>query len=237
MVKNITCIALLLFYALQLTGQSGNVHNLIISAQQKDSLKDFNGSLDDLNNALAISLNDTAYWLRARVHLELNNIKEALKDVNAVINLKHKHPEAYYTRGLIKAKNENYTGAVSDFNKAIELKNDFTKAYYNRALAFAFLQEFNLAIKDFTKAIELKEDYVSAWFNRGCWKDVSGDREGAIKDLEKAHELDVKNADICVEFAIVYYEIGQKEKACNQLGVAKSLGCERSEELMGTFCK
>ncbi len=221
----------------KIIAQGITVHQLLLQAQHKDSLKDFQGALYDLNRALSFELNDTALLLRAKVHMENDENREALDDVNRLIHARHQQAEAYYLRGMIKANVHNYEGAVHDFSKSLAIKRDFIKAYYNRGLAHAYLEEYKQAISDFSKAIELDPNYAHAWFNRGYWKEESGDREGAILDLLRAKELDPKNSEIYVEMAIVYYELGQNDKACEMKAEAFSMGYAKTDELPIKNCK
>ncbi|HWY33022.1 MAG TPA: tetratricopeptide repeat protein [Nitrosopumilaceae archaeon] len=234
--KKLLLIVILFFFSANFFSQP-SVHDLIVSAQLKDSLKDFDGALKDLNQVLSVSHeNDTALWLHGKVYLEKDDFKSAMHDIDEVMR-HHKYAEAFFIRGLIKAKTENYSGASADFSKAIALKTTFTKAYYNRGLAKAYLDDYRHAIDDFSKAIELDPGYSNAWFNRGYWRDLNGDKQLALTDLKKAMELDPKNGDIHFELALLMYQLNQKTESCKELEAAQNLGNEKAGELINDYCK
>jgi tetratricopeptide (TPR) repeat protein len=219
-----------------LTGAQTDIHGMILKAQERDSLKDFDGALKILDEALNIThANDTVLFLHSKVEFEKNDYKTALHDVDEIIRHNHSYAEAYYVRGMIKSKTGNYEGAVKDFNKAITLKPT-CKGYYNRGLAHAYLDEFELAISDFSKAIEHDCNYANAWFNRGYWRDVIGKREEAVGDMKKALELDPENKEMHAELGVLYYELKQHDLACIEIGKAGGVN-EKLEQLKTEICK
>jgi len=213
------------------------VHDLYISALAKDSAKDFNGALEDLEKAISMKENDSVHVLHARVETETNHIKEAYEEVNEVIKHNHNYFDAYMLRGILRARQGNYEGAVHDFNKCVKLDPNSAKAYYNRGLAHAYLDEVKQAIKDFTKATELDGKYAIAWFQRGYWKEVSGDYVGSLADLTKAKELNPNDKNLYVSLAVTNYKLNNKEAACSNLNEAKNLGATGAEDLILMMCK
>lgn len=235
--------SLYLYLLLILVGVSSSlvaqttVHDLYISALAKDSARDFNGALEDLEKAIAIKENDSVHVLHARVETETNNIKEAYDEVNEVIKHNHNYFDAYMLRGILRARQGNYEGAVHDFNKCVKLDPNSAKAYYNRGLAHAYLDEVKQGIKDFTKATELDPKYAIAWFQRGYWKEVSGDYQGSLADLTKAKELNPNDKNLHVSLAVTNYKLNNKEAACNHLAEAKNMGATGAEDLILMMCK
>lgn len=226
-----TCFILQLF-----VGKSQNDHNLILQAIKKDSLKDYQGAMKDLDLVLSHHDNDTARTLHGKIYLEMNDPSHAMGDLNKVIQHTHNYPDAYFIRGLIKAKVKNYEGAVHDFSKAIKLKPNFNHAYYDRGLAYAYLENFKKADEDFTRAIEMDSTYAKAWFNRGYWRDVSGRTLDAIPDFNKALELDPQNPEIHLEMAEAYYSVKKITEACASLHNAIKYGAAIDAELKKSIC-
>jgi Flp pilus assembly protein TadD len=237
--KKIILPLIIFLFVSGIYAQNTKVHDLIVTAQKKDSLNMFDEALKDLDEAIKISnhQNDTALWLHGKVSYEKNDLKTAEHDINEVMHHSHKHAEAYFIRGLIKAKTENYEGAIKDFTKSIELRPNSAKAYYDRGLAHAMMDEIKQAMQDFSRAIELDPTYAKAYFNRGYWKDIMGDVEGALADLLKAKELNPKDKEIYLELAVVYARNKKMKEACQELENAAAAGHSISDELKSQFCK
>jgi len=214
------------------------VHELYLSAQAKDSAKDYTGALADLEKAISMEdNNDSLHVLHAKVETETNHIHEAYAEVNEVIKHNHNYFDAYMLRGILRARQGNYEGAVHDFDKCIKLNAKSAKAFYNRGLAHAYLDEVKKAIKDFTAATDIDAKYSIAWFQSGYWKEISGDLSGSLADLTKAKELNPEDKNLYVSLAVTNYKLNKKEEACANLNEAKNRGSQEAEELILIMCK
>jgi len=215
-----------------------DAHKLYLSALAKDSVKDYNGALTDLDNALTNAKNnDSLHILHAKIEAESLNFKDAYAEINEIIKHNTTSSDAYLLRGIIRAKLGNLEGAVHDFTKSLKLNPINAKAYYNRGLAHAYLDEYKKAIDDFSKAIEYLPTYADAWFQRGYWKESMGDYNGSLTDLVKANELNPNNPDILIEMAVTNYKLKQNDKACALLSDAKTKGSSSAGELILIYCK
>jgi tetratricopeptide (TPR) repeat protein len=229
----------LILFSYILIGQNDKVHDLIVSAMQKDSLGNTSEALSDIEKAIEISnhRNDTALLFHGKLMVDKNDVKSAQKDIKEVLKHNQQSGEAYYLRATLKAKTDNYEGAIKDFTKTILIQPNHYKAYYNRGLSHAYMNEIKQAIADFSKAIELNPNYSIAYFNRGYWKDLMGDPDAAVLDLKKAKQLDPTNKETYLELAVIYAKNNKMKDACNELELATSLGHIISEELKSQFCK
>ena len=107
-----------------------DVRALYLSALVKDSLKDYNGALTDLDNALANSKNnDSLHLLHAKIEAENLNFKEAYAEITELIKHNSHSFDAYLLRGIIRAKLGNMEGAVHDFTKGLSLNTKNAKHY------------------------------------------------------------------------------------------------------------
>lgn len=215
-----------------------NARQLYLNALAKDSLKDFDGALADIDKALAMeSNNDMMHVLHAKVEAETNHPKEAFDEVNEIIRHNRTYFDAYLLRGVMKAKLGNYEGAVSDFNKCVKLDPKNPKGYYNRGLAHAYLDEIKQAIKDFTLSIDLDPINANAWFQLGYWKEIMGDLNGSLADLNKAKELNPNDKELYVSLAITNYKLKNNELACTYINEARNRGSASADELILLICK
>jgi len=228
----------ILFFLQVCMASSQTAHDLYLSALAKDSIKDYNGALTDIDKALSVAKdNDSLHILHAKLEAESNNFKEAYAEINEVIKHSSNYFDAYMLRGIIKAKSGNYEGAIHDFTKGLKLNPNSAKAYYNRGLAHAYLDELKLCDKDFSKVIELDSTYTNAWFQRGYWRELGGDLQGSLADLTKASKLNPNDKEIYLSLAITTYKLNQKEQACVLLNEAKAKGSSTAEELINVMCK
>jgi tetratricopeptide (TPR) repeat protein len=215
-----------------------NPHQLYHDALVKDSLKDFDGALSDLDKAIALmSNNDTLHVLHAKVEAETNHSQEAFAEVNEIIKHNHTYFDAYMLRGILKAKSGNYEGALVDFNKCLKLNPKSAKAFYNRGLAHAYMDEVKQALKDFSSSTDLDATNANAWFQKGYWKEIMGDLNGSLTDLNKAKELNPNDKELYVSLAITNFKLNNKTAACTYITEAKNRGSSTADELILLICK
>ncbi len=71
-----------------------------------------------------------AYYNRAIVRRDNNDLQGALADYNEAIRLQPDSAEAYYNRAIVRRDNQDLQGALADFDEAIHLQPDYVDAYY-----------------------------------------------------------------------------------------------------------
>jgi lipoprotein NlpI len=178
------------------------------SAAQKYGKGDIQGTLADLNRAIALNPNSAlAYNNRGAIKGEkLNDMQGALADFNQAIALDPKYAPAYSSRGVIKVeKLKDMQGALADFNQAIALDPKNVKAYSNRGeLKYLKLKDVQGALADFSQAISLDPKYAKAYSNRGVIKYLKlNDMQGAHADFSQAIALDPKYANAYINRGIL----------------------------------
>jgi tetratricopeptide (TPR) repeat protein len=92
----------------------------------------------------------------------MNNMDQALSDLNSSVRLNPKFGLAYYTRGILKAEVKDFRGAIDDYGSAIALNPNDTDARYMRAEAKINMNDQNGAILDLNKTLEINPDHVNA---------------------------------------------------------------------------
>ena len=156
----------------------------------KMKLNDFQGAIQDYNNAIVLdSKYALTYLSRGVANLKLENYHDAIKDFNKAIELNLKEASVYFGRAKAKRYLQDYNGALSDFNKAIEINPNDENMYYFRGLTKSYLKEYQEAIKDYNKAIEINPKFDVAYFLRGIAKRSLEDYDGGCLDWHKAGEL------------------------------------------------
>ncbi len=172
------------------------VDDLIASAILKQSKRDYQGMLSDMNLALSIdSQTARLYSIRGIAKSELNNLQGALADFNRAIQLDPNNVKAYNNRGSLKTdKLKDSQGALADYNRAIQLDPNFAIAYYNRGSLKEELKDPQGALTDYNRVIQLDPNYADAYYNRGLLKNNLNDNQGALADYDRAIQLSPNDA-------------------------------------------
>ena len=85
----------------------------------------------------------------------LGNYRQAIEDLNRVIEIRPDYAEAYINRGAAYNGLGNYKQAIEDYDRAIKIKLDFVEAYYNRGVAYINQGDNISGCRDAQKACEL----------------------------------------------------------------------------------
>ncbi len=186
----------------------------IIRAYAKNDLGDYQGAIDDQNNALEINPNDAvAYLNRGLASSNMGDSKSALSDFNKSIMIDPGNAMAFSNRGVSKDRLGDPHGALDDYNKAIKIDPRSANAYANRCNSKRSIGDNDGAIEDCNKAIEIEPQQFAAFNGRGLAKMNLGDYRGAAVDIGMAIEIDPKNAIAYVNRGLVYENSGDYQRA------------------------
>ncbi|MEL6866300.1 MAG: tetratricopeptide repeat protein [Bacteroidota bacterium] len=131
-----------------------------------------------------------AYFKRAMVLKEMGDKESALRDYNAVIDLKgESYPKAFLNRGLTKKMLGFYGGALVDLDRALEEFPNDPELWKNRGNLYLLLNLVPKAIDDYTRAIQLEGDYAEAYYNRSLAHFLLFDKISACADLAESVAL------------------------------------------------
>lgn len=98
---------------------------------------------------LKISSTDSKdYFNRASLDFQRGDLRAAIKNLSAAIQLDPNYAEAYYSRGYMKNELGEHNSALEDYTRAIQLKADYADAYMNRATTFYQLGDIQKAVQD-----------------------------------------------------------------------------------------
>lgn len=154
------------------------------NASQKDSL--FKLALEDC--AIAIKNNPkifSTYRTRALIYLQQNRGREAITDVNTLINLSAEYSaeyaNAFLMRGTAYMQLAQHDKAIADFTTCLSMNPNNDNALVNRGVSLYNLKQYDQALNDFNKAISINP-LGSYYVNRSSCYYMLGNMEKAKAD-------------------------------------------------------
>ena len=91
-----------------------------------------------------------------------NRPREAMEQINALLELYPYRADLYLARGGMEQDRKQYETALHDMNRALELNPKNPDAYLSRASLYMAMKKKKLAKQDCQKAIALGADQESA---------------------------------------------------------------------------
>ncbi len=122
----------------------------------------------------------------------LNDIEEAKKAFNKMLEINPNDAIAYQYLGKLEAEDDRYKYAVEYVQKAIAIENDNYEFYMDLGTYSRFLGKFDDAEKAWTKAISINPDYFLAYAYRAGLYDEQNKFDKALKDYRKVVETNPK---------------------------------------------
>jgi tetratricopeptide (TPR) repeat protein len=167
----------------------------------KYNANDYQGALQDYEDAIEIKPKEKLYYAKAYALIQLNRYDEAILAVEEALRIDPNYKKVFVLNmmGVIKFNANDYQGALQDFEAAIEI-NPQEKLYYaNKADALIQLKHYDEAIFAVEKALRLDPNYqiakdmkALALYARGNSKYNAKDYQGALQDYEAAIEINPK---------------------------------------------
>ncbi|WP_373528172.1 tetratricopeptide repeat protein [Nostoc sp.] len=149
--------------------------------------KDYQGAIEDYNQALKINPNYVhAYNDRGRARYALGYKKEAIEDYNQALKINPNYVHAYNNRGLARYALLDNKEAIEDYNQALKINPNYSIAYNNRGLARYALLDYKEAIEDYSQALKINPNYDIAYNERGNARYALLDYKEAIEDYNQA---------------------------------------------------
>jgi len=111
--------------------------------------------------------NDLAYFRRAMVQEDLNDLESAIKDYLIAIEIS---PQALYFNnlGLDKAIQGKYEEAIKIYNEGLSYDESFADIYWNMGVAYHYMEEFEKACENISKAYELGFGMAKQYLEQYC---------------------------------------------------------------------
>lgn len=177
--------------AVELEKENATAHYLLAKAHQ--GLKEDVMTIAQLTQAIALKSDYMeALLMRTEVLMQMQQYKEAQKDIETVLELNAEEETALLLRGKLKEVDSDETGAESDYKLVTELNPFNEQAYIYLAQLYISQKKLIEAIELLDEAIELTPHSSAAYHERGRAKLLNGDKDGSIEDMKEALQLNPK---------------------------------------------
>jgi tetratricopeptide (TPR) repeat protein len=191
----------------------------------------------------AIDINPTyieAFLLKGEIRFETKEYNHALRDLTQAIKLmpaEKQEYKAYKTRAKVRMELKDYKGSANDWSIYIDAVPVEEEALIGRAAALINGNDNSKAISDLDEAIKMNSNNPVSYCLRGVAKGGNKSYAEAMKDLDYSIKLKFDYAPAYVNRAAIKMALKQKEKACDDLQKADSLGDKMAYKLIEQYCK
>jgi tetratricopeptide (TPR) repeat protein len=201
------------------------VDDLIVAGLAKLQSRNFNGALQDFNQAIRLdSRRANAYQYRAQAKAALVEDK-ILTESAYVSNLYGQMLNDFDQDAellIYKQFTTEYRSALTDYQQSLQLDGSSSAALQGAAKIHAYLGEFPQAINLLNRALQMKPD-AETYGLRAEAKLKQGDTKGAISDISRAIQLDGRNHLLYNVRASIYTKQQQHRQAIQDYDRALSL--------------
>ena len=157
------------------------------------------------------------------VDLQRGNAAEAVRKIDAALDLNPALVGAFDNRGTALRMLKRLDEALASHDRAIALKPDHAEAFNNRGNVLLELRRFDDALASYDEAIALKPDYAQAFNNRGAAAQELKRLDEALASYDKAIALDASYANAFNNRGNVLIELGRLDEGLASYDKAISL--------------
>jgi tetratricopeptide (TPR) repeat protein len=157
------------------------------------------------------------------------NHEDAIREIDAALNINPKASFAYYNRGIVLQALRRFQEALTSYDVAIALRPDYAEAFCNRGNTLAELKRLDEALASFDRAIALKPQYAQALANKGAVLEQLNRLEEARANLERAVALKPHSCEAHYNLANVMRRQGEREQAVARYECALAINPDFAE--------
>jgi tetratricopeptide (TPR) repeat protein len=143
-------------------------------------------SISDFDEALLLEDRAGDHINRALAKYHVNDLRGAMADYDAALDLNPNEFLGYYNRGLLRAQVGDNNRAIEDFDMVLRFNPKEYTAVFNRATLKAEIGDNKGAIADYSAIIKQYPNFIPAYYGRSEVKKKMG--------LKKSAELDYMTA-------------------------------------------
>lgn len=170
--------------------EEGNAMGHYLLGKAVDGQGDGIMSIAHLTKAIMLKDDFTeARLLRAEALTKMNQYKEAMEDIDALLAQNPDEESALLLRGKVEEATGKPQEAEADYRHVAGLNPFNEQAILYLGRLYIAQQRSDEAIEMLDEAIEASPNFVQAYQMRGEAKLLKGDKEGAANDMEQALQL------------------------------------------------
>jgi len=169
------------------------------------------------------------YFTQLLDKAEKGDTREAIEDLNWVLQADPQDAQAYCCRGVVRCKMGNYQGAIADFNQALRLNFADAIVYRNRGKARSLLGDYQGAIADFNQALQIQPQDALVYVARGNAYRAINNYLGAIQDYSQALQINPQDAQAYYNRGITHTLLEEIEQASQDYQKAASIFLEKED--------
>jgi len=158
----------------------------------------------------------TALNARGIESMNQGDLRAALQDFSAAIDVQPKNARAYANRAGIYAKTDRNPEALKDLDMAVSLAPGNAAYLNNRGLSRLTARLYKEALDDFSAAINASPSFGVAYANRGKVYNSTANFEAALEDLKQAAAMGIVFPYVSFETGIAYYNLRDFNRAVTQ---------------------
>lgn len=176
--------------------EEGNAMAHYLLGKAKQGMDDGIMTIAHLTKAIALKEDFTeARLLRAEALFKMKQYKEAMEDVDAILQQNGEEEAALLMRGKIKEATGQEEEAEADYQNVANINPFNEQAYLYLGQLFIEQKKLSEAIELFDEAIEINPNFAAAYYERGRAKLLNGDKDGSVEDMKKSLELNPKEGE------------------------------------------
>ena len=180
-----------------LTEDPNNIEMLTARGTILTNLGEYQAALSDYEKILSFDAGHAdAMFGRGNVLEKLGRYNDAKFQLELALTKQPNNIKILCAHGLSLNGLGYYDAAIKDFNKALQIKPKNTVALVNRGITYRKLGQFDKAIDDFNSLLSFSPSNVSALNNRAVTHKNLHQFSSALADLETAMKIDLNNADV-----------------------------------------
>jgi tetratricopeptide (TPR) repeat protein len=185
-------------------------------------------ALHDYNKTISLNPNKPEpFNSRGKLYFNSNSvdtIRLALQDYSRAIELAPDNSEYRVNRGSTHARLNMLDKALQDLNEAQKLDPNNKQVYYNRSIMYHNTGQFGKEEADVVKYLQFNPYHSDMWSNLGVARRINKKYDLAIQAFNRAIQLNPGKLPYYYERCITYHEMGDFQKAKNDLNFLKSNG-------------
>ncbi|MFC2104010.1 tetratricopeptide repeat protein [Bacteroidota bacterium] len=199
--------------------------------------KDFQGALKSINSSVELKRSSSEY-LKHRIEINrmLNEIDEALVDINKLIKLESYNIDNYIIKADLLFKTNQFDKAIELTNSTLKILPEDPDVLYLSSKSYFMKKDHLEALKAINQALQKKLD-KDFYELRGDIYSATNTYEFAIRDYAMYLDIVPYNGDIYAKKGFARLKLGDKKGACYDWEKGKRYGSYNANRYLEKYCR